>query len=101
MIPSKLKQLREKHEFKQEYVAKKIYRCRSAYSHYERGHINPSMEVLTRILALYGLTVDEFIQMELKEIMEAKIKELGLLPAKSFSEAFKQVIELGKNKKAI
>jgi transcriptional regulator with XRE-family HTH domain len=59
MISITLKNLRKQKGWKQEYVAVKIFRCRTAYVHYETGRIIPGDEVLKRIADLYDMSVTE------------------------------------------
>jgi len=54
----KLKQLRKKHKFTQEEIAKRINVERNTISRYENGNLTPKIETLIQLAIVYNTTTD-------------------------------------------
>lgn len=72
-LPKKLRDLRFKKGWNQDRVASAIGVSRQAYSYYEKGMRNPSVETIQRLAELYNITVDELLEDPLDT--EEKIKK--------------------------
>lgn len=55
---SKLKKLRVAHGYTQDFVASRLGIARQTYSHYETGQRMPPYDVMQRLAALYGISLD-------------------------------------------
>ena len=62
----KLQQLREDRDLKQREMAEYLNISRSAYSSYETGANEPSMELLVKMADYFGISVDELIGHDVK-----------------------------------
>ena len=58
-----LTKLRKDANLKQVYVAAYLYKCRTAYQHYEKGRRVPDIFTLHRLSGLYGISLDEIMKM--------------------------------------
>ena len=54
----RLKNLREDHDFTQEYVAKLLHCSQRTYSYYERGEHELPISVLIHLAKIYNTTTD-------------------------------------------
>ena len=61
MIFPRSRDLREDHDWKQEYVAEKIGVRQTTYSKYELGKINIPIDMLIRLADLYGVSLDYLV----------------------------------------
>ena len=61
MIFPRIRDLREDHDWKQEYVAEKIGVRQTTYSKYELGKINIPIDMLIRLADLYGVSLDYLV----------------------------------------
>lgn len=57
-LQNELKHYREKHNYSQEDVAKKINITQQAYSNYEKGNRLPNIEILIKLADLYEISLD-------------------------------------------
>ena len=57
----KLKEIREQHGLKQDNVAEYLKISRPAYSRYETGERNPSIETLIKIADFYKISLDNLV----------------------------------------
>ena len=55
---SKLKKIRVAHGYTQDFVASRLGVARQTYSHYETGQRIPPYDVMQRLAALYGISLD-------------------------------------------
>lgn len=62
MIETRLKDLREDHDFTQEQIAKYLHVSQSVYCDYENERINISIEILDKLADLYKTSVDYIIK---------------------------------------
>ena len=58
-----LKKLRKSCNYSQEFVASHLNITRQTYSHYETGRINPPINSLYNLAKLYGISVDNFLDL--------------------------------------
>ena len=58
-----LKELRKSCRYSQEYVASHLNITRQTYSHYETGRISPPTNALYNLAKLYGLPVENFLDL--------------------------------------
>lgn len=58
MLSKRLIYLRKESDLTQEELSKKLNISRSAYSHYESGIFEPSLEMLQLIADFYGVSTD-------------------------------------------
>ena len=54
----RIRDLREDHDWKQEYVAEKLGIKQTTYSKYELGKVNIPVEALIKLAKLYHVTID-------------------------------------------
>lgn len=57
----RIRLLREENEWKQEYVANKLFIKQTTYSKYELGKVKVPVEALMRLADLYHVSVDYLI----------------------------------------
>lgn len=62
MIETRLKDLREDHDFSQEYIAGYLHITQPTYSDYENCKINVPIEVYIKLADLYGTSVDYIVK---------------------------------------
>ena len=60
-LPAKLKELRKKNHYSQEYVAEKLNISRQAISQWENGKAYPDIDNLVLLAELFGVSVDELL----------------------------------------
>lgn len=60
-LPSRLKELRKKNHYSQEYVAEQLNISRQAISQWENGKAAPDLENLIWLAQLYHISVDELL----------------------------------------
>ncbi len=70
-----LRALRKAHFYSQEYVASKLHIQRQTYSHYETGRITPPVATLYRIADLYGVPVENLLELSVQEILPSTEKK--------------------------
>nr|WP_325299355.1 helix-turn-helix transcriptional regulator [uncultured Dysosmobacter sp.] len=58
MTFQRIRDLREDHDWKQEYVAEKLGITQTNYSKYELGKVNIPVEMLMKLADLYGVSLD-------------------------------------------
>lgn len=58
MTFQRIRDLREDHDWKQEYVAEKLGITKTNYSKYELGKVNIPVEMLMKLADLYGVSLD-------------------------------------------
>lgn len=58
MTFQRIRDLREDHDWKQEYVAQKLGITQTNYSKYELGKVNIPIEMLMKLADLYGVSLD-------------------------------------------
>lgn len=58
MTFQRIRDLREDHDWKQEYVAEKLGITQTNYSKYELGKVNIPVEMLMKLANLYGVSLD-------------------------------------------
>lgn len=58
MTFQRIRDLREDHDWKQEYVAEKLGITQTNYSKYELGKVNILVEMLMKLADLYGVSLD-------------------------------------------
>ena len=63
-LPVRLKELRKKNQFSQEYVAEQLNISRQAISHWENGKAYPDIDNLVLLAELFSISVDELLQDE-------------------------------------
>lgn len=60
-LGEKLKELRKERNLKQEELALLLNVDRTTVSNWERGEKQPSLDILIRLHAIYGVTLDEIV----------------------------------------
>ncbi len=70
-LPENLKLLRKKFGYQQEEVAAKLGVTQSSVSAHEKGKSLPTVEVLEKISALYGYSMDDLLKKDLTLTDEA------------------------------
>ena len=63
LLSKRLKELRKVNNYTQDYVASALGVVRQTYSHYETGKRTPNSEVLYKLSGLYGISVNDLIQL--------------------------------------
>lgn len=58
----RIKDLREDHDYKQEYIAKRLNISQRAYSHYEQGTRGIPINILIKIADIYNVSVDYILE---------------------------------------
>lgn len=66
-LPSRLKELRKKNRYSQEYVAEQLNISRQAISLWENGKSYPDIDNLVLLAELYHVSVDELLRDEVKQ----------------------------------
>lgn len=61
ILGKRLKELRVKHDKKQEEVANAIEISRARYSHYENNHVEPDIDILKKLANFYKVTTDYLV----------------------------------------
>ena len=61
MIYQRVRDLREDHDWNQEYVAEKIGITQTTYSKYELGKVNSPLDMMIKLADLYHVSVDYLI----------------------------------------
>ena len=61
MIYQRARDLREDHDWNQEYVAEKIGITQTTYSKYELGKVNIPLDMMIKLADLYHVSVDYLI----------------------------------------
>ena len=61
MIYQRVRDLREDHDWNQEYVAEKIGITQTSYSKYELGKVNIPLDMMIKLADLYHVSVDYLI----------------------------------------
>ena len=61
MIYQRVRDLREGHDWNQEYVAEKIGITQTTYSKYELGKVNIPLDMMIKLADLYHVSVDYLI----------------------------------------
>ena len=61
MIYKRVRDLREDHDWNQEYVAEKIGITQTTYSKYELGKVNIPLDMMIKLADLYHVSVDYLI----------------------------------------
>ena len=56
--PEIIRDLREKHEYKQEIIAKYLGVVQQTYSNYEKGHTSLPLDYLVKLAKFYGVSAD-------------------------------------------
>lgn len=62
MIETRLKDLREDHDFSQNYVADYLHIAQPTYSDYETGRLNTPIEVYIKLADLYETSTDYIVK---------------------------------------
>lgn len=65
LLSKRLKELRKVNNYTQDYVASALGVVRQTYSHYETGKRTPNSETLYKLAGLYGISVNDLIQLTL------------------------------------
>ncbi len=66
ILGRRLKELRSTHAYTQDYVASALGIVRQTYSNYETGARTPNPEMIYKIAGLYGISVDDLMQLALE-----------------------------------
>lgn len=61
MIYQRIRDLREDHDWKQEYVAEKLSIKQTTYSKYELGKVKIPIEALVKLADLYDVSLDYLV----------------------------------------
>lgn len=61
MIYRRIRDLREDHDWKQEYVAEKLNIKQTTYSKYELGKVKIPIEALVKLADLYDVSLDYLV----------------------------------------
>lgn len=61
MTFQRIRDLREDHDWKQEYVAEKLGITQTNYSKYELGKVNIPIEMLMKLADLYNVSLDYLV----------------------------------------
>lgn len=80
-----LKELRKDNKLNQENVASELGLTRQAYSNYELGKCEPSMEVLERLSKLYRVSIEQFYKNGMEESRSTVLSQFEQKVIKSFS----------------
>ncbi len=70
MLAKTLKELRISNGLTQKQVADKLNIDRSTYSYYELGKINPSIEALSVLSNIYGMSIDDIVNYDSQSVIE-------------------------------
>ena len=54
-------QLRQEHHYTQKQLGDKLNITHQAYSYYETGHRDPNIDMLTKLSALYGFSIEQLL----------------------------------------
>ena len=58
----RIRDLREDHDYTQQYVAEKLHIKQNTYSQYETGHRQIPLEILIRLADLYKTSIDYILE---------------------------------------
>lgn len=75
----RLKALRKKHHYSQEFVSEKLDVERSTYSRYESNAIQPSFDSLQRLSELYQVSIDYLVSGLEKSFLSLSTQELEVM----------------------
>lgn len=75
-IGENLKILRKNKKISQEELSKKLNLTRSTYSGYENAAAEPSLDTLIKIADFYGLSADNLLRRDFRELSEEEINRL-------------------------
>ena len=71
-FPKRLKILRELHDYTQEYIAFSLGITQSAYSKVEKGGTPISFDRIMKIINVYQITFNDFLEFDLGKIIKSK-----------------------------
>ena len=60
-LAKNLLQLRQEHHYTQKQLGDKLNITHQAYSYYETGHRDPNIDMLTKLSALYGFSIEQLL----------------------------------------
>ena len=61
-LAKNLLQLRQEHHYTQKQLGDKLNITHQAYSYYETGHRDPNIDMLTKLSALYGFSIEQLLR---------------------------------------
>ena len=64
MLKDKLKYLRERKGINQKEIADYLNLTIAAYSHYEKGRREPSIDIIRKICKFYNISADDLLEIE-------------------------------------
>lgn len=73
-LPTRLKVLRKKNKYSQEYVAEQLNISRQAISHWENGKSYPDIDNLILLADVFHITVDELLDENVACVYEPKVE---------------------------
>lgn len=82
VLAKRLKELRNAHNYTQEYIASYLDIARQSYSHYETGRNIPSTETIYKLATLYSIHTEDLLQMTLNE----KLNNYYVVPTSTNNE---------------
>lgn len=82
-----MRSLRELHGYTQHEVAQKLHVERSTYTWYELGKVQPKIDMLVRLAALYEVSVDRLLGVD----REWSAKELAYRLFQFFKQYFQEI----------
>lgn len=71
-LPKRIKLLREIYNYTQEFVAEELKMSQTGYGNLERGLSVISLDKIELFCKIYKITVDEFFEFDLTQIMKNK-----------------------------
>ena len=60
-LAKNLLRLRQEHHYTQKQLGDKLNITHQAYSYYETGHRDPNIDMLTKLSALYGFSIEQIL----------------------------------------
>ena len=72
-LAKNLLQLRQEHHYTQKQLGDKLNITHQAYSYYETGHRDPNIDMLTKLSALYGFSIEQLLTVQYKKFFCKRI----------------------------
>lgn len=90
IISKYLQLLRKKHNYTQDELAKRLDISRQAVSKWETGSAIPDLEVLLKISKLYGITINDILELNIPTKKITDFEQLSEVPENELREILEQ-----------
>ena len=103
MLKDKLKECRLRCGFSQQQIGDVLNTHRSTYSFYESGKTEPSVENLRLLAMIFGVSLDELLEMEPRKTADAGLSDGGYDPEFAYlkEDSVNRVKDLTRDEKTL